>query len=81
VIYEAALQALPKADFQVWKTRELAGLIMSKGTCQGQEVRCNIMISMTGGEVTVIIESEDMDQATLAPIAEKIINELAQMLA
>lgn len=79
-VYEAALQAIPGTGFIVWKTRELAKLVLGKGSHLGQEVRCNVMVSMLDGSATVTAEGEELDEGQLAPLAEKILEELAHLL-
>jgi len=80
-VYEAAKKAIVNAGFTVWKTRELARLVLGTGTFEGAEVRLNIVISMFDGSATVSAESDDLDEKALAPIPEKLHEELAKLLA
>ena len=79
-VYEAAKQAIANAGFSVWKTRELARLVMGTGTYEGKEVRLNVVVSMIDGSATASAESDDLDEKALAPIPEKIHQELAKLL-
>jgi hypothetical protein len=79
-IYEAVLKAIPNAGLTVWKKRELARLAL--GVCQqdGQEVRCNVVVSMFDGSVTTTAEADDLPDSKLTPIAERIFSELDKLL-
>ena len=79
-VYEAALQAIPNAGLKVWKKRELARLVLGQGTVDGQEVRCNIVVSMVDGSVTISAESDDLSEDTLQQVAEKLGTELDKLL-
>ena len=80
-VYEAALQAIPNAGMQVWKKRELARLVMGMGSHEGQEVRCNVVVSMVDGSVTVSMEADDLEEARLTPLAERLMAELVKLLS
>lgn len=80
-VYEAALQAIPNAGLSVWKKRELARLVLAVGEQDGQEVRCNIVVSMVDGSVTVSAESDDLGEDVLNQIAQKLVGELDKLLA
>ncbi|MDP2964510.1 MAG: hypothetical protein Q8N39_00570 [Pelolinea sp.] len=79
-VYEAAKQAIINAGFSVWKTRELARLVLGTGTFEGKEVRLNVVVSMIDGSATASAESGDLDEKALTPIPEKIHQELAKLL-
>ena len=79
-VYEAAKQAIINAGFSVWKTRELARLVLGTGTFEGKEVRLNVVVSMIDGSATASAESDDLDEKALTPIPEKIHQELAKLL-
>ncbi len=81
VVYEAALQAIPNAGLNVWKKRELARLVMGNGTVDGEEVRCNIAVSMVDGSVTVSMESEGLDETATQKVADSLMSELSKLLA
>lgn len=80
-VYEAAKLAIPNAGFTLWKTRELARLVMGTGTLDGKEVRLNVVVSMFDSSATVSAESDDLDEAALAPVPESVHAELAKLLA
>ncbi|BBB46866.1 hypothetical protein [Pelolinea submarina] len=80
-VYEAALQAIPNAGLSVWKKRDLARLVMGTGDVDGNEVRCNIAVSMVDGSVTVSVEGEDLDEATAQKTADSLMSELGKLLA
>ncbi len=81
VIYEAALKAIPNAGLTVWKKRELARLVLGTGRVEGQEVRCNIVVSMVDGSVTVSAEADDLGEDKLAQTANRLVAELDKLLA
>jgi len=80
-VYEAALQAIPNAGLNVWKKRELARLVLAVGEQDGQEVRCNIVVSMADGSVTISAESDDLGEDILNQVAQKLAVELDKLLA
>ncbi len=80
-VYEAAKKAITNAGFSVWKTRDLALLVLGTGMYEGHEVRLNVVVSMVDGSATVSAESDDLDEKALAVIPEKIHEELAKLLA
>ena len=48
---------------------------------EGKEVRLNVVVSMFDGSATASAESDDLDEKALAPIPEKLHEELAKLLA
>lgn len=80
-IYDAALKAIPNAGLKVWKTRELARLVMGMGKIDGHEVRCNIVVSMIDKNATIIVESFSFEEDVLKPIMDKTAVELDKLLA
>jgi len=79
-VFEAAKQAIINAGYSVWKTRDLARLVLGTGTEGGQEVRLNVVVSMVDGSATISAESDDLDEKALAPVTEKIHFELEKLL-
>jgi hypothetical protein len=79
-VYEAAKQAIVNAGFSVWKTRDLARLVLGTGTIDGKEVRLNVVVSMLDSSATVSAESDDLDEKALIPLPEKIHEELGKLL-
>jgi hypothetical protein len=79
-VFEASKKAIVNAGFTVWKVRELARLVLGTGTYEGKEVRINVVVSMFDGSATVSAESDDLDEKALAPIPEKVHEELAKLL-
>jgi len=71
-IYDAAIEAVPAAGLKVWKTRELARLVIANGEVDGSEVRCNIVVSMVDNSTTITAESDDLDQAQLEKVAASL---------
>jgi len=71
-VYNAALQAIPQAGLQVWKTRDLARLVLAKGTVDGQEVRCNIAVSMVDGNTTISAEAESLSEEKMNEVIQNI---------
>lgn len=80
-IYSAALQAVPLAGLKVWKTRELAGLVLAQGEVAGSEVRCNIAISMVDDSTTISAESDDLPEEQLKPVIHNLKTCLEKVLA
>ncbi len=80
-VYEAAKKAIVNAGFKVWKTRELARLVLGTGIYEGKEVRLNVVVSMIDGSATASAESDELDEKALAPIPEKVHEELTKLLA
>ncbi|MCD6577380.1 MAG: hypothetical protein J7K66_05145 [Anaerolineaceae bacterium] len=64
-IYNAAILAVPQAGLKVWKTRELAHLVLAQGEFKGEQVRCNIVVSMVDGSTTITAESDNLDEKKL----------------
>jgi ribosome-associated translation inhibitor RaiA len=79
-IYEAAIQAIPNAGLKVWKKRELARLVLGNGEVDGHEVRCNIVVSMVDGSVTISAEADDLSQDALQKVVDKLANELDKLV-
>jgi len=80
-VFEAAKKAIVNAGFTVWKVRELARLVLGTGIYEGKEVRLNVVVSMFDGSASASAESDDLDEKELAPIPEKLHEELAKLLA
>jgi len=69
-VYEAAITAAPKAGLEVWKTREIARLVLAKGMFEGEEVRCNIVVSMVDGSTTITAESDELGDDVLGTVIQ-----------
>lgn len=80
-VYEAALKAVPAAGLKVWKTRELARLVLAQGQVDGQEVRCNIAVSMVDGSTTISVESDGLSQDKLGEVVNDLKSQLDALLA
>lgn len=80
-IYDAAIAAIPNAGFKVWKRRDIARLVMGVGSQNGQEVRCNIMVSMADGSATISVEADNLDESELKSAADKLTAELDKLLS
>jgi hypothetical protein len=80
-VFEAAKQAIRNAGYEVWKTRDLAKLVLGTGKENGQEVRLNVVVSMVDGSASISAESDDLEAAALNPVVEKVHAELAKLLA
>ena len=79
-IYDAAVQAVPQADLEVWKKRELARLVLAHGEYKGEQVRCNIVTSMVDGSTTITAESDGLDEKALTLILSRLQVELKALL-
>ena len=80
-VYTAALEAIPLAGLNVWKKRELARLVLAQGMVEGEEVRCNIAVSMVDGSTTISAESDHLTEDQLKPIIVKLKASLDQVLS
>ena len=80
-IYYAAIQAVPKAGLEVWKTRELARLVLAHGEYKGEQVRCNIVTNMVDGSTIITAESDGLDEIALTLILSRLQKELKALLA
>jgi len=69
-VFDAAKQAAPKAGLEVWKTREIARLVLAKGIFEGEEARCNIVVSMIDGSTTISAESDELGDDVLAGVIQ-----------
>ena len=78
--YNAAIQTEPQADLEIWKTRELARLVLAHGEYKGEQVRCNIVTSMVDGNTTITAESDGLDEKALTHILSRLQKELLALL-
>ncbi len=79
-VFSAALKAVPMAGLKVWKTRELARLVLAQGVVEGADVRCNIAVSMVDGSTTISAESEGLSEEKLKPVITKLKTNLDTIL-
>jgi hypothetical protein len=80
-IYEGAILAVPQAGLKIWKTREIARLVLARGEVNGQEVQCNIMVSMVDKSVTLSAGSDDLDEDALKTVLVHLEETLKAQLA
>jgi hypothetical protein len=80
-VFEAAKQAIVDAGYEVWKIRDLAKLVLGTGTEDGQEVRLNVVVSMVDSSATISAESDDLEEAALNRVTEKVDAELQKLLS
>jgi len=80
-VFDAAKQAIVNAGYEVWKTRELAKLVLGTGAEDGQEVRLNVVVSMVDASATISAESDDLEEAALNKVTEKVHAELLKLLS
>ena len=80
-IYKGAILAVPQAGLKVWKTRELAHLVLAHGEVDGQEVRCNIVVSMVDKSTIITAESDGLDKKTLNTVLVCLEDSLKAQLA
>jgi hypothetical protein len=80
-VFEAAKKAIVNAGYEVWKTRDLAKLVLGIGKEEGQEVRLNVVVSMFDGSATISAESDDLQESVLQRVVEKIDVELEKLLS
>ena len=67
-IFKAAIASVSKVGLEVWKTREIARLVLAKGIVNGEEVRCNIVVSMVDNSTTITAESDGLDESALGKV-------------
>ena len=79
-IYNAAIQAAPQADLEIWKTRELARLVLAHDENKGEQVCCNIVTSMGNGSITITTESDGLIDKALILILSRLQKELMALL-
>lgn len=79
-VFDAAKKAITNAGFKVWKTRDLAKLVLGTGEADGSELRLNVMVSMLDASVTISVESDTPDETVLAGAVEKIHQEMQKLL-
>ena len=79
-IYEAAIAAIPNAGLKVWKRRDIAHLVMGVGDLDGQEIRCNIAVSMIDSSVTISVDADEIGEDKLNDTAEKLAVEMSKLL-
>jgi hypothetical protein len=80
-VFEAAKQAIVDAGYEVWKIRDLAKLVLGTGKEDGQEVRLNVVVSMVDSSATISAESDDLEEAALNRVTEKVDAELQKLLS
>jgi hypothetical protein len=80
-VFEAAKQAIVDAGYEVWKIRDLAKLVLGTGTEDRQEVRLNVVVSMVDSSATISAESDDLEEAALNRVTEKVDAELQKLLS
>jgi hypothetical protein len=79
-IFQGAILAVPPAGLKVWKTREIARLVLAQGEINGREVSCNIMVSMVDSSVTLSASSDDLDEDSLKTVLIRLENSLKTQL-
>lgn len=80
-VFEAAKRAIVNAGYEVWKTRDLAKLVLATGRENGQEIRLNVVVSMMDASATLSAESDDLEEKALSQVTEKVHQELVKLLA
>ncbi|RJQ41978.1 MAG: hypothetical protein C4545_05640 [Anaerolineaceae bacterium] len=75
--YLKTLKALPGLGIEIWKTREIAHLILARKSMGDHEIQCNIMFNFNG-TVSISLESGAENDGELESLASDI---LAAILA
>jgi hypothetical protein len=71
--YEAALEAYPKAGFEIWKKRELAYMLMAKCSGKDGQIDSNLMARFgSPTQIVLIVSAENLPEADLQPYLDKI---------
>jgi hypothetical protein len=79
--FQAAVQILPQAGFEVIKLRELAYLIIGRRNDPRGEVICNVMAwPGVNARVTLTLESAILTVAELQANAERVFEKMSQVL-
>jgi hypothetical protein len=72
--YEALLNGLPKAGFTIWKTREIAYLILANRQEDGKVISASVMISgFSPASLTLTLSGDDFGEDQLKQYSEKIL--------
>ena len=69
--YQAAIRALPKAGFPIWKLREIAYLVMAKQAAEQGEIDCNLMIR-PGMGAGLTLACDGLSAEELAPYSQAV---------
>lgn len=79
--YYAAVEALPKAGFAIWKKRDFGWFAIARKNLDGREVTANIM-SKPGKETTLELRlnADGVDEAALRPLIEQFYTALDGVL-
>jgi hypothetical protein len=79
--FAAAAKALPAAGFEVWKTRSIAWLVLSRRTVGADLINANISC-MVAGRMTLAIGGDTTSEEDLKNFAREIFSACeAQLLA
>lgn len=79
-VFDAAIKAVPMSGLKVWKTREIARLVLAEGTIDEIPIRCNIAVSMVDGSTTITAEAKGLSEGKLLAVIHKIKASLQEVL-
>lgn len=78
-LYEALIQALPKAGLKVWKRRDVAWLAMVRNATGQDAIDGNA--STRPGQVIIALNADRVDEADLNASAEKVFQEIQSIVS
>ncbi|HZW03808.1 MAG TPA: hypothetical protein VFF68_07770 [Anaerolineaceae bacterium] len=78
-VYQAILQAVPKAGLEVWKRRDIAWLVMVRGGNGSAAVDGNVS-ARPGSQVTVALNAAGLSEEALRAQAETIFTHIVSAL-
>jgi len=70
------LDILPALGFDIWKTREIANLILARKKMRNHNMRCNIMFNFNN-TANITLESDQVNETELESLAEEICNTIS----
>jgi hypothetical protein len=80
-LYDAALKALPKMGFNVWRKFPLGNVLMSKRIENGKQIDCSFIAHLESPlTVSITVKSDGFGEAELRPWAEKVLAALQESL-
>ncbi|NMC45904.1 MAG: hypothetical protein GYA52_03645 [Chloroflexi bacterium] len=74
--YLKTLEILPELGMDIWKTREIANLILARKKKKDHQIQCNIIFNLNN-TVSITLESEQENEVDLQSLAEQIFNAIA----
>jgi len=70
-VYSAALETIPMAGLEIWKTREVARLVLGQGFIDDGPLRYNIAVGMVDASTAISAESKNLTKEKFMPLINK----------